>query len=267
MAESPGTKDLVDLEAIIRNWAKQIFEVTKTREEAKINKKHLEYNINWSHVFNECREPRYTVLGVDTRYVRQSKNEQVLFKSTFTNSTEREQEYSFKTQRTTRSTATISIEKGVCRGMDMQLKLKTPCEIVEANAGFHNEISIIHIGENTVEEELTWGVDSTINVPPFCETIAELVILEDCQTRSFSVDNCISGRVVVTVTNLKENNSLVTIIEGKMADIIRGVANHSALGFSIKDDIVSYTTKGTCKFKYGVEQIVKLRERPVMRPL
>lgn len=67
--------------------------------------------------------------------------------------------------------------------MDMQLKLKTPCEIVEANAGFHNEISIIHIGENTVEEELTWGVDSTITVPPFCETIAELVILEDCQTR------------------------------------------------------------------------------------
>ncbi|VDK43408.1 unnamed protein product [Gongylonema pulchrum] len=78
-----------------------------------------------------------------------------------------------------------------------------------------------------------------------------------------------SGRVVVTVTNAKENNSLVTIIEGRLADIIRGVANHSALGFSVKDDvrsIVSFTTKGTCKFKYGVEQIVKLREHPVKRP-
>lgn len=33
---------MVDLELIIRNWAKQIFEITKTREEAKISKKHLE---------------------------------------------------------------------------------------------------------------------------------------------------------------------------------------------------------------------------------
>ncbi|KAL3989635.1 hypothetical protein ACH3XW_28475 [Acanthocheilonema viteae] len=263
MAETSKAKDIIDLESIIRNWAKQIFEVTKTREEAKINKKHLEYNINWSHLFNEYLEPRYTVSGIDTRYVRQSKSEQVLFKSTFTNSTERPQEYTFKTERCTRSTATISIERGVCRGMEMQLKLKTPCEIVEANAGFHNELSIVSIGENTVEEELIWGVDSTIQVPSLCETVAELVILEDNQIRNFAMDCRISGRVIVTVTNLKENNSLITIIEGKIADIIRGIANYSALGFTVKDDIVLYTTKGTCKFKYGVEQIVKLREHPV----
>ncbi|VDM93057.1 unnamed protein product [Onchocerca ochengi] len=42
MAETTKSKDMVDLESIIRNWAKQIFEVTKTREEAKINRKHLE---------------------------------------------------------------------------------------------------------------------------------------------------------------------------------------------------------------------------------
>uniref|UniRef100_A0A915Q1S0 Uncharacterized protein n=1 Tax=Setaria digitata TaxID=48799 RepID=A0A915Q1S0_9BILA len=150
--------------------------------------------------------------------------------------------------------------------MQMELKLKTPCEIVEANAGFHNEISILNIGENTIEEELLWGVDSTILVPPLCETVAELVILEDNQTRNFTVDSRISGRVIVTVTNLKENNSLVTIIEGKLSDIIRSIANYPALGFTVKDDIVSYTTKGACKFKYGVEQIVKLKEQPVMRP-
>lgn len=65
----------------------------------------------------------------------------------------------------------------------MELKLKTPCEIVEANAGFHTELSIRTIGENVVEEELRWGVDSTITVPPLAETIAELVILEDNQIR------------------------------------------------------------------------------------
>lgn len=69
----------------------------------------LQYNINWSHLFNEYLEPRYTVSGIDASRVRQSKSEQVLFKSTFTNSTERMQEYTFKAQRCTRSTATISI--------------------------------------------------------------------------------------------------------------------------------------------------------------
>uniref|UniRef100_A0A914RCT5 Uncharacterized protein n=1 Tax=Parascaris equorum TaxID=6256 RepID=A0A914RCT5_PAREQ len=100
------------------------------KEEAKMN----EYNINWSHLFNESLEPVYTVAG-----------------STFTNTTEREQEYSFKTERSTRSTATVVV--------------------------------VMHIGENTTEEELIWGVDSTVRVPPLCETVAELVILEEHHTR------------------------------------------------------------------------------------
>ncbi|EJW87429.1 hypothetical protein WUBG_01663, partial [Wuchereria bancrofti] len=141
------------------------------------------YNINWSHLFNESLEPTYTIGGANTKNVRQSKDEQCLFKSTFTNTTEREQEYSFKTERSTRSAATVIIEKGVCRGIEMALKLKTPCEVVEANAGFNTELMVANIGENTIEEELTWGVDSSIRVPPFCETIAELIILEDHHTR------------------------------------------------------------------------------------
>lgn len=46
-----------------------------------------------------------------------------------------------------------------------------------------------------------------------------------------------SGRIIVTVTNIKDNNSLVTIIEGKIADIIRGTTNYSAMGFTIQNDV------------------------------
>uniref|UniRef100_A0A915BEU0 Uncharacterized protein n=1 Tax=Parascaris univalens TaxID=6257 RepID=A0A915BEU0_PARUN len=261
-----SSKDLVDLEALVINWAKQIFEVTKTKAEARISKKYLQYNINWSHLFNESLEPVYTVAGVDTKQVRQAKEEQCLFKSTFTNTTEREQEYSFKTERSTRSTATVVVEKGVCRGVEMALKLKTPGEVVEANAGFHNEVSVMHIGENTTEEELIWGVDSTVRVPPLCETVAELVILEEHHTRSFTIEGRLSGKVIVTVTNLRDNNSLVTIIEGKIADIIRGTPNYPAMGFVVTNDVATYTMKGTCKFKYGVEQKVRITEHAVRRP-
>ncbi|EFO14046.1 hypothetical protein LOAG_14478, partial [Loa loa] len=37
-----GSKELIDLEVIVLNWAKQIFDVTKTKAEAKINKKFLQ---------------------------------------------------------------------------------------------------------------------------------------------------------------------------------------------------------------------------------
>lgn len=254
-------KDLVDLEQIVLNWAKQIFEITKTKAEAKIHKKHLQFNINWSHLLNECLEPRYTVSGMDARQVRQAKEEQCLFKSTFANTTDREQEYSFKAERSTRSSATVIVEKGLCRGVEMALKLKTPCEVVEANAGFHTEMSVTHVGENTAEEELIWGIDSTVRVPPHAEAIAELVILEDRQTRAFTLESRLSGRVIVTVTNLKDNNSLVTVIEGRIADIIRGLANHPTMGFVCEDELVTFTSKGVCKFKYGVEQKVRVTER------
>uniref|UniRef100_A0A1I8AHX0 Uncharacterized protein n=1 Tax=Steinernema glaseri TaxID=37863 RepID=A0A1I8AHX0_9BILA len=258
-------EDLVDLEVIVRNWAKQIFDVTKTKAEAKISKKHLQFNINWSHMLNESLEPTFTRDGVPTDQSRQAPEEQCLFRTTFTNTTDREQEYSFKTERTTRSAATAIVEKGVCRGVDMEVKLKTPCEVLEANAGFHGEISLCHIGENTIEEELVWGVDSNVRVPARCETVAQLVILEDNAVRKFAIENRLSGRVIVTVTNVKENNSLVTVIEGNIVEIIRGVADHASMGFTIRDQAVWYTTKGTCKFKYGVEQKVKITERDIPR--
>ncbi|VDO10946.1 unnamed protein product [Brugia timori] len=177
-------------------------------------------------MFNESLEPTYTIGSTNAKNVHETKDEQCLFKSTFTNTTEREQEYSFKTERSTRSAATVIIEKGVCRGIEMSLKLKTPGEVVEANAGFNSELTVINIGENTIEEELTWGVD---------------------------------------MTNIKDNNSLITIIEGKIADIIRNITNYSSLGFIIQNDVVLYTTKGTCKFKYGIEQKVKITEHPIRK--
>lgn len=37
-----SSRELIDLEVIVLNWAKQIFGVTKTKSEAKINKKFLQ---------------------------------------------------------------------------------------------------------------------------------------------------------------------------------------------------------------------------------
>ena len=46
----------------------------------------------------------------------------------------------------------------------MDVKLTTPGSILEANAGFHRELSLTEIEGQTIEEELTWAVDSQIEV-------------------------------------------------------------------------------------------------------
>ncbi|WKY05362.1 hypothetical protein Q1695_005961 [Nippostrongylus brasiliensis] len=217
--------NLVDLEEVVINWAKLIFDTTKSKAEAKIKKKYLSYNINWTKLYQESLEPEYNYQGAKGN-VKAPQEEKVLFKTTFTNTTAREQEYSFKTERCTRSSSTVIIEKG----------------------------------ENTNEEELCWGVDSCVRVPPSSETVAELVILEEQCKRDFRIENRMSGKVLVTVTNLKLNNSLVTVIEGNIADIIRGMHNYAAKGFTIEGNVVKYETKGTCIFRYGVEQKVKINE-------
>ncbi|CAD6198975.1 unnamed protein product [Caenorhabditis auriculariae] len=255
---------LVDLEEIVLNWAKVIFDTTKTNKEAKIKKKYLSYNINWTKLFQESSEPTYSIHGARPNVISNPKDEKVLFKTTFTNTTQREQEYSFKTERATRSTSTVIIERGVCRGTEVSLKLKTPCEVVEANAGFHQEVMLNHIGENTNEEELGWGVDSTVRVPPNSETVAELVIIEDIVSRDFHIENRLSGKVLVTITNMKENNSLVTVVEGNVADIIRGMTDYAAKGFTFEgNQITKYETRGTCIFRYGIEQKVRITETPL----
>ena len=46
----------------------------------------------------------------------------------------------------------------------MDVKLTTPGSILEANAGFHREISLTEIEGQTIEEELCWAVDSQLEV-------------------------------------------------------------------------------------------------------
>ena len=185
----------------------------------------------------------------------------MLFRTYFTNDTDQDQEYSFKTERTTNSACDIEIEKGVCYGDEMFITLKTPMEIVESNVGFTRELSLRTQTTQTIEEQLTWCVDSQIKVPQHCKTTAELVITEDGYQSSFKIKTKVSGRVIVTLTNLKDNNSFVTVIENPIADIIStALQNGLQGGVSVRNNIVHVTTEGKCAFRYGVEQHVKLSQ-------
>ncbi|MCP3663285.1 MAG: ETX/MTX2 family pore-forming toxin [Gammaproteobacteria bacterium] len=252
MAKAGSPETIQDIEEIVLRWAMESFEYAKTREQAKISKDLLQYNINWKNVKFLFDSPSYDILPFlgGSSGAKQNVQPQCLFRTYFANNTKQEQEYSFKTERTTRSTATVIIENGFTRGMDFSMKLATPCEVLEANAGFKREISVCNIGEDTVEEELMWGVDSNVRVPPHTETTAELIITEAQCSGNFLMHTRFHGRVIVSVTNLKENNSLVTVLEGNIADIMSREIQRGLKGFKLDKRVVIAETRGKCNFKF-----------------
>jgi hypothetical protein len=78
--------------------------------------------------------------------------------------TDRQQEYTMRTEKTTKSAMMTEIESGYTRGVEMSVTLKTPGELLEANAGYKREYSLTHLSGQSFEEELHWGVDSVIKV-------------------------------------------------------------------------------------------------------
>ena len=250
--------DVVDLEDVVKRWALDMFDYTKSKEQAKIPRDCLLTTISWNKVRFQHSQAEY----VD-KWKPPSPKAKVLFRTTFCNNTDQEQEYSFKTQRNTRSTCEVVIESGYCMGVSMDVKLATPCEVFEANAGFHRETSLTNINGETIEEELSWGVDSQIKVPRKSKTAASLVIDEDEFSSNFTMTTTVSGKVHVTLTSLKDNNSFVKAIDGNIVDIMRREAENGLKGLTVERNAIKIITKGSCKFSYGIQQHIQLDTEPI----
>lgn len=248
--------DVIDLEELVKRWAVQMFDYTKNKEQARIPKEHLVFNVDWRRVRFVHHEPQF----VDQIKPPTPKS-QVLFRTHFTNSTELSQEYTFRTERTTSSTCEVYVDRAVTVGCEMNLSLKTPCEVFEANAGFKREVTVSKSQGEVLEQTMTWGVDSLIKVPPKFRTTAELVVFEDSFQGNFSVRSDVSGKVLVSVTNSRDNNSFVKSIDGDVLEIVRReVENNGLKGFGFDAGVVSYVTRGRCSFRYGIEQHVQLSQ-------
>ncbi len=193
----------------------------------------------------------------------------VLFQTEFTNNSKTPQTYTLKVEKTTRSSCTTEVENGVCKGFDLSVNLKMPCEILEANAGYHREVSLTNTEGQTFEEELSWGAESEIRVEPKHVANAQLVVKETKQSGNFVIETKIRGTAHVTFTNIRENNSLLKPVSGDIAYIFnKYLEQKRKIGdsfefVSVHDDTVFIKSKGSCKFRYGVKQEVKVDQIPL----
>lgn len=194
----------------------------------------------------------------------------VLFHTDFTNNTHTPQTYTMRVDKTTRSTCTTEVEHGVCKGFDLSVSLKLPCEIMEANAGYHREVSLTKTDGQTFEEEMSWGAESEIRVESRHMANAQLVVREKKKSGNFVIESRLRGSVHVTFTKLRENNSLLKPVSGDIAFIVRKYLEQKArIGDTFNfvtvqdDDTVLIKTKGVCKFCYGIKQEVKVDQTPL----
>ena len=174
----------------------------------------------------------------------------VLFTAHFTNNTDQPQTYALRTERHTKSTCEISLQKCYTRSGNIEFKL-TPYNI-GVTAGFKTELGLTTSFNETFEEDLSWSIDNQISVPPKFKTKAELEITEEEFIKYFETESTFQGVIHVTVHN-KRGDAIKTIHE----DVTKIFPERF---FNVNKDagVVSFKSYGMCKFRFGIDQHVKL---------
>jgi hypothetical protein len=266
----------VDLDLIVEKWIVWMWEKTKNKQASKYEFEDMDVVVNWGRVDLVQDEAKFEGTGdFNSRnlFAANKPRTQTLFRTYFTNNTDMEQEYSFKTERMTRQACAFTFTKGFSREKEGGLTFKIPNEIVEIGGGIRSEQSIECGKDQTKEEEVMWGVDSMIHVKPHSKTCASLVVNELELDRRFTVETRLKGRLTVTLNNRRENNAFFKSFSGDIVEIIgKAVENYWVPANASVFEIVQGTdgqkyaksvVKGSCKFRLGVEQHVTLNEEPI----
>ena len=123
---------------------------------------------------------------------------QVLFRSTYTNDSDQEQQNNFRAQRTTTSHAQLTVLEGVCLPVD-GVHVPLPPVVASANPGFPTELSVCKKDRKSWTETMTWSIDTQITVGPRETTTAKMVVEEKQWSGDFSVATDISGKVILVM--------------------------------------------------------------------
>lgn len=161
--------------------------------------------------------------------------------------------------RTSTSTCTTFVEKGFTKGINVEMKLALPNEIMEVTTGFGKEVHMNKGTEQTQERSLTWTANSSIRVRERHRVTASLEVTEESFTADFNMFIRISGRAHVVLTNMKDNNSFLYTVEGNVCDILNRKFGECEY-FKKMGNMILWNVRGKCHFMYGVKQHIRIEE-------
>ncbi|KAL3843056.1 hypothetical protein ACJMK2_021067 [Sinanodonta woodiana] len=242
------TQERTDIEEMVETWAWGSF--LKSHGKAKLEDYSI--SVNWDKLKTIADKPEYT------KQIAQAKNNsQVVYRSTFLNSLNTEQQHAFNIERTTTAVATTTITKGYTKGVSLGLSLSVPGDVVSATVGFGYETHVDNVDESTEEKSMTWSSQGTVSVPPRKKVAVEMEVTEDKLNFSFKTKVKMMGKVVATIRHHKENES-VMVVEGNIADIVRGA--NLRKGATIQGRTVVWEIEGLSTFRFGVQQNTEVKE-------
>ena len=286
----PNELKFFDLEEAVTEWGNMMYDRNaRSRKQKRMKKKHfvdnqpcIDVQIDWSRLSVTHETVWGRVVDVDLKAKDPATTgttshrpadvtaveANVLFKTDFTNDTEERQEYCLKIEKTTNSSCTTEIENGVTKGVELSATL-TIGDVLEVGGAFSREVSLTKMEGETIEQEMVWGAESTIVVPPGRAATAEMYVLEKRQSGDFVVLTKMQGSVLIKYVSLKDN-SLLFSQSGKIRYIVNEyVKEMKGMGKAfrgIEEDkesgSVTFQTKGQCKFRFGISQVVKVIQDP-----
>ena len=206
----------------------------------------LPSDINWKHM-----KVRHGVTEYNNQIRTDKPKSHALFTAHFTNDTCQNQTYALQTERHTKLTWKISLQKTYTYGGLIDIKLTPP--IIGESIGRTRSLDAT---DDTFEEELVSSDDSQISVLPHSETKTDLVIKEEEEyTSDFTIKSQFEGKIHVTLRNKLDDTHLTTVT-GNVEKIFLGHENKN---------VVNFVTTGKCKYKLGIEQSVKLSKSKITR--
>lgn len=256
--KKPSKMSIAYIDEIIEDYAKNLF---KARD--KDNRSICKGN-GWNDLTKLIDYKKLRVRHCKPNYqnevVPKAPKSSVLFSSQFINDTNFDQEYLLRTERKTTSTCQIEIKEGyVCeRSADISLEIQLPGVVAEAGAGFRQEYSVEKGLTKSIQEEMSWSIESNVRVQGMSKTTAELVVQENQYSGKFEQKTYFSGKVSVYLQ--KDNQTLISFDFGDLADIFT-----ERKGFRRDDEGIYIITKGECKARFGIEQKIELHQHPLKK--
>ncbi|XP_046338837.1 uncharacterized protein LOC124120131 isoform X5 [Haliotis rufescens] len=254
--------NITDIGTMFKEWAWTTYLKTPRHKllSRKLKIEEVDIQLKWDKVRITSLRPEYTEMGTNGNQVH------VLYDSKYKNSTDDEQEQTFRAEKETVSTATTKLTKGFSRDINVGIELTLPPDLPQtskAEASFGHRLYVDNEEENTIENKVKWSVDTKITSRRNLVTVAELAIEETSSKYVFSMDVKLKGTILAVIQDARGQRRHLMTVQGDVATVLRDIKDKDRFGKLFNAQInnsrtVTWPVSGSLHLKYGVSQTVKI---------
>ena len=159
------TNPIINLKDLVDSYARKLFKENEREYYKAIGKQ-----CSWRDLAKEIDWSNFRIKHCDTKYEDAGSPGQVkshvLFRSTYVNETDEEQDYQLAAERKTVSACSFEMFEGFVNEGQAELSVRIPIPgcAGEAGAGFRREYTLESCRAKSVQEEMNWSVHSNIKV-------------------------------------------------------------------------------------------------------